>query len=293
MSTRFEGRCRMTEACWHQHPHADVSTQTPATTWVESRSLLVIMVFFPEVLEASWYRFSIFQYFSEFQLFSIIIFSICKSGVVWVFWLHGSPSIGAELSVGRMFSCRFVDLLCFWIFWVWDFQSTMGGCFIEIFIQVLTLLLVCGIFFLVVVESDLVDWFFFIFFVIVWLSCVWYAEEKCTDKAEDSVVMGWLWRSMELHIATAIEFVILLKGFGNLLQKLFCIRVMFSRVYEMYEKIFTTGQSGRALSIIFLSKFKFLSSLRGILEYRIIFHIRFDIFSLLSIYHRCVIVMKF
>ena len=126
--------------------------------------------------------------------------------------------------------------------------------------------------------------------VVVWLICVWYAEEKFSDKAkdwmsEDSVVMGWLWRSMKLQFATTFEFVIVLKRFGNLLQKLFCIRVMFSRVYEIYEKIFTIGLSSRPLSMIFFfpnSSFPLEFDFEGeILEYRIIFHMRFDIFSLL------------
>jgi hypothetical protein len=107
--------------------------------------------------------------------------------------------------------------------------------------------------------------------VVVWLICVWYAEEKFSDKAkdwmsEDSVVMGWLSHSMKLQFATTVEFVIVLKRFGNLLQKLFCIRVMFSRVYEIYEKIFTIGLSGRPLSMIFFFQIQFCPlslSLRG------------------------------
>jgi hypothetical protein len=62
---------------------------------------------------------------------------------------------------------------------------------------------------------------------------------------------------------------------------------MFSRVYEIYEKIFTIGLSSRPLSMLFFYPnsslpLEFEFEFEGeILEYRIVFHMRFDIFSLL------------
>ncbi|KAF9603065.1 hypothetical protein IFM89_033790 [Coptis chinensis] len=65
---------------------------------------------------------------------------------------------------------------------------------------------------------------------------------------EDSIVMGWLWHSMEPHIATTVEFCDSSKKIWNSLSESFSHQSNVSQVYDLYEQIFATKQSGRTLS---------------------------------------------
>ena len=64
----------------------------------------------------------------------------------------------------------------------------------------------------------------------------------------DSVVMGWLWHSMEPHVSTTVEFCDFSKKIWDSIVESFAHQSNVSQVYEMYEKIFTTKQSGKPLS---------------------------------------------
>jgi hypothetical protein len=64
----------------------------------------------------------------------------------------------------------------------------------------------------------------------------------------DSVVMGWLWHSMEPHVSTTVEFCDSSKKIWDSIAESFAHQSNVSQVYEMYEKIFTTKQSGKPLS---------------------------------------------
>ena len=90
---------------------------------------------------------------------------------------------------------------------------------------------------------------------------MWEKEIKLTDSKpnvkasnyedwmnEDSIVMGWLWHSMEPHIATTVEFCDSSKKIWDSVAESFSHQSKVSRVYEIYEKIFTTRQSGKPLS---------------------------------------------
>ena len=64
----------------------------------------------------------------------------------------------------------------------------------------------------------------------------------------DSIVMGWLWHSMEPHVSTTVEFYDSSKKIWDSIAESFAHQSNFFKVYEMYEKIFTTKQSGKPLS---------------------------------------------
>ncbi|KAF9605352.1 hypothetical protein IFM89_016487 [Coptis chinensis] len=63
-----------------------------------------------------------------------------------------------------------------------------------------------------------------------------------------TIVMGWLWHSMEPHIATTVEFCNSSKKIWNSLSESFSHQSNVPRVYDLYEQIFATKQSGRTLS---------------------------------------------
>ncbi|KAL5724121.1 hypothetical protein ACHQM5_007422 [Ranunculus cassubicifolius] len=64
---------------------------------------------------------------------------------------------------------------------------------------------------------------------------------------EDAIVMGWLWHSMEAHIATTVEFCETSKSIWNSLNESFSHQSNVSRVYELYEQIFSMKQGDKSL----------------------------------------------
>lgn len=66
--------------------------------------------------------------------------------------------------------------------------------------------------------------------------------------SEDSIVMQWLWHSLEPCIATAVEFCDSLKKTWDTLAESFAHQSNVSWAYKIYEKIFTMKQSRKPLS---------------------------------------------
>ncbi|KAF9601707.1 hypothetical protein IFM89_022236 [Coptis chinensis] len=74
-------------------------------------------------------------------------------------------------------------------------------------------------------------------------------DDKYEDwLCEDSLVMSCLWHSMEPHIATTVEFCESSKSIWNSLSESFSQQNNVSRVFEIYEKIFSMKQSSRPLT---------------------------------------------
>ncbi|KAL5714041.1 hydroxyjasmonate sulfotransferase [Ranunculus cassubicifolius] len=59
--------------------------------------------------------------------------------------------------------------------------------------------------------------------------------------------MGWLWHSMEAHIATTVEFCETSKSIWNSLNDSFSHQSNVSWVYELYEQIFSMKQGDKSL----------------------------------------------
>ncbi|KAH7837531.1 hypothetical protein Vadar_014893 [Vaccinium darrowii] len=64
---------------------------------------------------------------------------------------------------------------------------------------------------------------------------------------EDSLLMGQFWHSLEPHVAITVEFCDTTKQIWDALADCFSQQNNVSRVFELYEKIFTTKQSGKPL----------------------------------------------
>ena len=76
----------------------------------------------------------------------------------------------------------------------------------------------------------------------------WMSGDSIVMGCGDSIVMGWLWHSMEPHVSTTVEFYDSSKKIWDSIAESFAHQSNFFKVYEMYEKIFTTKQSGKPLS---------------------------------------------
>ncbi|KAF7115772.1 hypothetical protein RHSIM_RhsimUnG0047900 [Rhododendron simsii] len=74
---------------------------------------------------------------------------------------------------------------------------------------------------------------------------------------EDSDLMCRLWHSLEPHIGTTIEFYDTSKQIWDALAESFSQRNNVSRIFELYEKIFMTKQSGKSL-------FEYYSTLKSL-----------------------------
>lgn len=66
-------------------------------------------------------------------------------------------------------------------------------------------------------------------------------------EAEDSDLMCRLWHSLEPHVAITVEFCDTSKQIWDALAESFSQKSNVSRVFELYEQIFTTKQSGKSL----------------------------------------------
>ncbi len=66
--------------------------------------------------------------------------------------------------------------------------------------------------------------------------------------SEDSIVMGWLWHSMESQVATKVEFCDSSNKIWDSIAEYFSHQNNVSWVYEIYKRIFNTEQSGKILS---------------------------------------------
>lgn len=120
---------------------------------------------------------------------------------------------------------------------------------------------------LIWLKTNLLPW------VMIWLTLFFgsnvtiYLTENPTFKegltyeiwmSEESIVMGWLWHCMESNCYYNWILWLFLRRFETLLQNLSC-QSNVSRVYEIYEKIFTTKQSEKLFS-------KYCSNLKKSME---------------------------
>ncbi|GAV68098.1 UBN2_3 domain-containing protein [Cephalotus follicularis] len=76
---------------------------------------------------------------------------------------------------------------------------------------------------------------------------------------ENAMILIWLWNNMEPEIAANVMFHNTAKGVGDDLKDTYSQDKNMNRVYDLYDKMFDIGQSGKPLHDYYYSTFKGLA----------------------------------
>lgn len=128
---------------------------------------------------------------------------------------------------------------------------------------------------LIWLKKNLLPWVMIWLTLFFWSNVTIYLTENPTCKegltyeiwmSEESIVMGWLWHCMESNCYYNWILWLFLRRFETLLQNL-SYQSNVSRVYEIYEKIFTTKQSEKLFSKYYSNLKKSMESITTILTF--------------------------
>ncbi|XP_038714646.1 uncharacterized protein LOC120008414 isoform X1 [Tripterygium wilfordii] len=82
------------------------------------------------------------------------------------------------------------------------------------------------------------------------------SEEFKEWKSDNSLVMTWLWNSMEMSVSSNITFLNTAKGIWDALREKYFLKRRFSLLYDLYDRLFSLKQGERSVaeySDIFMS----------------------------------------